>query len=315
MTATDPAARSAEPGRGTAPLGPSESALAGTAADLRRQRLPYVHATVVLAERPTSAKPGDEALILGDGTIEGFVGGSCVESSVRAQSLLAISSGNPTLLRISPSEEAPQPGRLTVVNPCLSGGTLEIFLEPVRPAPLLAIAGDTPIGRALAELGRGAGFEVRSLTGGEVEGASAVVVASHGRGEEPVLRAALEAGVPYVGLVASRRRGEAVRESLGLDPQLASQLHTPAGLAIGAHGPAEVAISILAEVIETRPRESTKAGVQEEAPALAVDPVCGMQVASVDTSLHLDLDGARYWFCGTGCLEAFRAEPTRYLNG
>lgn len=315
MNPSDRLAGSPETGGHGPAVSPEPPGLAGAAEVLRRRRVPYVHATVVLAERPTSAKPGDEALILGDGTIEGFVGGSCVETSVRAQSLLAIESGNPTLLRISPIEEAPQPGRLTVVNPCLSGGTLEIFLEPVTPAPLLAIEGDTPIGRALSELGRTAGFEVCAFSTGQESSAAAVVVASHGRGEEPVLRTALEAGVPYVGLVASRRRGEAVRDSLGLGPELSSRLHTPAGLDIGAHGPLEVAISILAEVIGTRPREPAAILPREEAPALALDPVCGMQVASVETSLHLDLDETRYWFCGTGCLEAFRAEPSRYLNG
>src|SRR6478736_82103 len=95
---------------------------------LRRQRAPYVHARVVLAERPTSAKPGDEALVLADGTIEGFVGGTCAESTVRAQGLALLDSGESLLLRISPVEEPQQSGKLTVVNPCLSGGTLEIFL-------------------------------------------------------------------------------------------------------------------------------------------------------------------------------------------
>ncbi|MGA9774335.1 MAG: XdhC family protein [Candidatus Dormiibacterota bacterium] len=282
------------------------------AASLRRDRVAFVHATVVLAERPTSAKPGDEALVLTDGTIEGFVGGSCAEASVRAQSLLALESHSPTLLRISPLEEAPLPGRLTVVNPCLSGGTLEIFLEPVTPAPLLEIEGDTPIGRALAELARLMGFEVAPFAAGEE--AAAVVVASHGRGEEPVLRSALEAGVPYVGLVASRRRGEAVRESLGLDPELAARLRTPAGLDIGARGPEEVALSILAEIISSRPRVAAERPEPAAAPPLAVDPVCGMQVASVEASLHWDQGAERWWFCGPGCLEAFRADPERYLR-
>ena len=101
---------------------------------LRRDRVPFVHAQVVMAERPTSAKPGDEAIVLADGTMEGFVGGTCAESTVRAQSLALLDSRESLLLRISPIEEQPRAGKLTVVNPCLSGGTLEIFLEPQLPA-------------------------------------------------------------------------------------------------------------------------------------------------------------------------------------
>lgn len=288
--------------------------LAERAAALRRDRVAYVHATVVLAERPTSAKPGDEALVLADGTIEGFVGGSCAESSVRAQSLSALERRSPQLLRISALAEEPRPGRLSVVNPCLSGGTLEVFLEPVTPAPVLAVQGDTPTGRALIDLGRNLGFEATGFDPAAVGRAAAVVVASHGREEEPTLRAALEAGVPYVGLVASARRGEAVRGALGLDPELSGRLRTPAGLDIGARGPSEVALSILAEIVDRRPRPAADRGEPAVAPATAVDPVCGMTVASVEASWHWETGGADHWFCGPGCLEAFRAEPDRYLN-
>src|SRR5512141_2228634 len=106
------------------------------AEELRRNRAAFVHARVVVAEKPTSAKPGAEAIVLADGTIEGFVGGACAESTVRAQALALLDSAETLLLRITPEPEAPRPGSLTVHNPCLSGGTLEIFLEPIVPAPL-----------------------------------------------------------------------------------------------------------------------------------------------------------------------------------
>ena len=115
--------------------------LADRAAELRDARVPYVHARVVLAEAPTSAKPGAEALVLPDGTIEGFVGGTCAESTVRAQGLALLDSGESLLLRITPTPEPEQAGMLVVHNPCLSGGTLEIFLEPVMPAPAIVVAG------------------------------------------------------------------------------------------------------------------------------------------------------------------------------
>jgi xanthine dehydrogenase accessory factor len=317
------------------------------AAELRAERVPFVHATVVLADRPTSAKPGDEAVVHADGTIEGFVGGTCAESTVRAQSLALLDSGDPLLLRISatPEHEAePRDDRLTVHNPCLSGGTLEIFLEPVVPAPLLVVHGDSPIAAALAGLADRLGYQVRT-SGGDPTGAAAVVCASHGRDEEDLLAAALGLGVPYVGLVASRKRGEAVVSSLDVDEAARARVHTPAGLDIGARTPEEVALSILAEVVAERRRTSGRPLEERhhhdrprdehhreqhgehhaeehghrtelplvEPPGTALDPVCGMTVATVETSLHLDHEGTRYWFCGSGCLRAFAADPSAYL--
>ena len=299
----------------------STDAVAKRAAALRAQRVPFVHARVVLAERPTSAKPGAEAVVYGDGTIEGFVGGTCAESTVRAQSLALLDSGEPLLLRICPEPEAPQPGRLTVHNPCLSGGTLEIFLQPVIPAPLLVVVGETPIATALAELAESLGYHVERRDPGDgadvvPEDAAAVVVASHGRDEEPVLTAALGAGTPYVGLVASRKRGEAVLLSLDVDAAARTRVHTPAGLDIGARTPEEVALSILAEVVSERRRPSGRPitlDLEPVGPATAIDLICGMSVAMVDSSLHLDHEGTRYWFCGSGCLRAFAADPASYL--
>lgn len=304
------------------------------AAELRRDRVPFVHARVVRAERPTSAKPGDEGVVLPDGTIEGFVGGACAESTVRAQGLSLLDSGESLLLRISPSGEPGAPGAaepegtLTVVNPCLSGGTLEIFLEPVIPAPTIAVHGESPIAAALAALAERVGFEVVATAGDAVGGEAgappaAVVVASHGRDEEPVLEAAVRARVPYVGLVASRKRGEAVVAALELDDAQRASVHTPAGLDIGARTPREVALSILAEIVARRPRPSGTAGSPvaatgssaepAAAPEVVTDLVCGMSVVADDTALHLDHAGTRYWFCGTGCLRAFAADPSAYL--
>jgi len=301
------------------------------AAELRRDRVPFVHARVVRAERPTSAKPGDEAVVLPDGTIEGFVGGVCAEATVRAQGLSLLDSGESLLLRISASGDADSPGSpesegtLTVVNPCLSGGTLEIFLEPVIPAPTIAVHGESPIAAALAALAERVGFEVVESVGDVVGGGAgappaAVVVASHGRNEEPVLEAAVRAGVPYVGLVASRKRGEAVVAALDLDDAQRASVHTPAGLDIGARSPREVALSILAEIVARRPRPSGTTGASTAVsaeptpqPEVVTDLVCGMSVVADDTGLHLDHGGKRYWFCGTGCLRAFAADPSAYL--
>ncbi len=292
--------------------------LSGRATELRQLRVPYVHARVVLAERPTSAKPGAEAIVLADGTIEGFVGGDCAESTVRAQSLALLDSGQSLLLRISPVAEPEQPGKLTVHNPCLSGGTLEIFLEPVQPPPYVCVVGDTPVARALLNLGAALGYEVAPF----VDAASmpidtaALVVASHGRDEVESLTAALRANVGYVGLVASRKRGEAVLMSLDVCGSMKARVTTPAGLDIGARTPQEVALSILADIVAHRPRPSGRTLVDDEAKpsTTAIDPVCQMTVAMVDSSLHLDHEGDRVWFCGSGCLRAFADNPTSYAR-
>jgi xanthine dehydrogenase accessory factor len=225
--------------------------------ELRAQRVPFVHARIVLAEAPTSAKPGAEAIVLADGTIEGFVGGTCSESTVRAQAIALLDSGESLLLRITPTPEEGQAGKLVVHNPCLSGGTLEIFLEPVVPDPTLIVIGTAPVAEALLAIGQQLGYHaVRPchVDRDVLADAAAVVVASHGRDEEAALTAALEADVPYIGLVASRKRGEAVIASLDFCAGHTSRIHSPAGLDIGARTPAEIALSIMSEIVSLRPR-------------------------------------------------------------
>jgi xanthine dehydrogenase accessory factor len=290
--------------------------LARRADALAADRVPFVTATVVRAQRPASVRPGDTALVLGDGTIEGFVGGACGESSVRMHALRALETGEAILLRIVPGDgESPaQEGAVTVENPCLSGGALEIFLEPRFPAPRIAVVGDTPIALALADVGERVGYDVELHAGGDLElsDTAAVVVASHGRDEEGALAAAMKAGVPYVGLVASRERGSAVVDALreaGLAEDRLARLHTPAGLDIGARSPEEIALAILAEIVATRERPPAAAP-----PPAAVDPVCGMEVAAIPSTAHVDHEGARIYFCSEGCRFAFLEDPARHAG-
>ena len=298
---------------------------------LRSGRTPFVSATVVRGERPTSAKPGDRALVLPDGRIQGFVGGACAESTVRLHALRLLGtnraeSDRALLLRITPdpadsTSADPVEGQLTVGNPCLSGGTLEIFLEAMVPPLLVYVLGDAPVARALVTVGAALGYEMRVAadpTAAVPADTAAVVVASHGRDEEALLAAAVRGGVPYIGLIASRRRGAAVLAGLGLDSAQAARVRTPAGLDIGARSAPEVALSVLAEIVATRPRVSLAAGAEpaaEAAPAEAVDPVCGMTVAAVLDALTLEHGGRQWYFCGPGCRDAFAADPDRYLVG
>ncbi|MGI5245777.1 XdhC family protein [Dactylosporangium sp. CA-139066] len=289
---------------------------------LRADRTPFVLATVVRAERPTSAKAGDRALVLPDGTMEGFVGGTCAESTVRLQGLRLLETGESTLLRITPDSEGPDDrpgaeGLLTVANPCLSGGTLEIFLEAMIPAPLVFVHGEAPVARALVEVARAIGWD-SSAQGPIPLDASAVVVASHGRDEGEILTAAVKAGVPYIALVASRKRAAAVLSELDVPD---GRIHAPAGLDIGARTPAEIALSVLAEIISARPRQTAPPPGRVMLPLIekpsavqtAKDPVCNMDVAVVPDALHYQHEGTVYYFCGTGCRRAFADDPSRYL--
>jgi xanthine dehydrogenase accessory factor len=291
--------------------------LSSRSEELRAARIPFVHARVVWAERPTSAKPGDEAIVLGDGTIEGFVGGECAETTVRRESLQALPSGDTVLLRITPRSETDQPGKRVVHNPCLSGGTLEIFLEPSLPPPLVHVAGDSPTAAAVFALGRPLGYAIEPWEGKIEPDAAAVVVASHGKNEQGPLVTALETGVPYVGLVASRKRGAAVVSALPVSDDLKARVHTPAGLDIGAATAEEVALSILAEIVAGQPRLPRPGRPLVADVCTGIDPVCGMSVPVGDESLHVvhpdpAAEGRIVWFCGSGCQNAFLADPGSY---
>jgi xanthine dehydrogenase accessory factor len=299
--------------------------LAGRAAALVAAGTPFVWATVVRAERPTSAKAGDSALVLADGQVDGFVGGDCAESTVRVQALEVLGTGAPRLVHITPSPDdlgiGDEDGVVTVHNPCLSGGSLEIFLEPSVPLPVVAVFGHAPIATALLRAHRLFGQQVLRLEKPDdplPRGTRAVVVASHGNDEEPVLEAALRAEVPYVALVASRRRGPAVLASLEVDERLRSRVRTPAGLDIGARTPPEVALSILAEIVAVL-REPGSAredvfGPAHEMTDLVRDPVCGMMIAAVDASPHVETPNGIMYFCGTGCRNAYLDNPLAYVQ-
>jgi xanthine dehydrogenase accessory factor len=319
-------------GMSNGPIG-TVTSITERAGQLRASRVPFVHARVVLAERPTSSKPGDEALILGDGTIVGFVGGSCAASTVRETSLALLDTGEAVLLRITPEPEPDEPGKRVVHNACLSGGTLEIFLQPAVPATLVTVVGGSPIADALEALGAGVGFEMVRSDGPVTAGSAAVVIAAHGHGDEhETLTEALIAGVGYVGLIASPKRGGAVVAALELDDDLKARVHTPAGFDIGARTAPEIALSVLAEIVSERPRaaepqdaevvhlhdgDDAHSGHAHGAAATdlggtGTDPVCGMSVVREASSLHLEHHGELVWFCGSGCKRAFAADPASY---
>ena len=335
-----------------------KSVMSRRASELAAQRVPFVTATVVRAQRPTSARPGDVALVLGDGTIEGFVGGVCAQHSVRVYSLKTIEAHEPVLLRILPDGAADElgdgeeemteeelaaasqelsseeVGAVTVKNTCLSGGAIEVFLEPVLPAPRVLVVGDAPIAGALLRLGGEFGLEMVAVENGAPDPTSddlAVVIAAHGRDEFHTMRRGLESGVSYVGFVASRKRGAAVLAELrddGVPEGLIELVDYPAGIDIGAREPAEIALSILAKIIAVRRGEKiaaperppglvvhhAAAGTRRpgpravSAPTIAVDPICGMTVAAIPGTPSVEHNGETIYFCCEGCKAKFEAQ-------
>ena len=312
--------------------------------ELEEQRQAFVRATVVRTQRPTSARAGDVAVVDALGAMTGFVGGTCVEASVREFSLRVLETGEPLLLQVRPGDvgRTEEEGAVEVHNPCLSGGSIDVFLEPVLPAAHVVVVGDTPVAQSLARLGADLGFELELVDGeswqpGDAD--AAVIVASHGRGEEPALERALQAHVPYIGLIASEKRGAAVVASLNVDDALRRHVHTPAGLRLGGTTPAEIALGVLAELVQVRASTATSAsgaqhhhehGEHQEhtehdahagrthsassGPVMATDPVCGMTVVAADPTAHTDHDTVTIWFCSDGCKAAFLKDPGRYVT-
>lgn len=305
---------------------------------LTRSRVPFVQATVVRAQEPSSAHAGDRAIVLPDGSIEGFVGGQCATGSVRTAALGALTTGEGVLLRVLPDADDTfphTPGASIVVNPCLSGGALEIYLEPLLPSPALYLVGSSPTADAVAALAPTLGFVIeRAEEGATPVGATAAVVSSHGGDEPRAIRAALDAGIGFVGLVCSRTRGQAILEELDLPEAELRRVHAHVGIDIGARTAPEIALSIMGAIVRgirlegltAAPAASGEAShehahgsSQDHAhahamapeppaePAQAIDPICGMTVTIGPDTPHLVVDGQDYWFCMPGCRKAFAA--------
>jgi xanthine dehydrogenase accessory factor len=300
-----------------------------------------VLATVVRTEPPTSAHPGDKAVITSDGRLRGWIGGSCSEPIVRREALRALSEGVPQLVRIVPSPEVKQTrkrGELTVATTCPSGGALDIFVEPRLPRPLLLVFGDSPAARTLLQMGALAGFRTCAVhpgaRPGDFPGAGMVlgsldlaaanpgmdswaIVATMGHYDEDALEAALAHQGVDVGLIASVRRSEAVRKALserGLDEATLNRIRAPAGK-LRSGSQEEIAVLALAEVVTARRKRGPAHAAEPVAPVVfATDPVCGMTVDPL-TAMHKAVHHEQtYWFCSAGCESEFRKEPERYLH-
>ena len=311
---------------------------------LKTRGEPFVLATVIRVERPASARPGMKAIILADGTLEGWVGGSCAHPIIVREAQNALRQGTPRLISLSPERDARADQEGVIHHPmtCHSGGTLEIYVEPVLPKPQLLLVGEAPLVPALARLGRLQGFAVwvadaRSTTAEgaapdvdvdlrlplaqlarQITSATYAVVATMGNSDEEALEQIAGAGAGYIGLVASRRRAESVLTFLsgrGVDPAQLQRVKVPAGLDIGAVTPEEIALSIMAEIVQVRRGQAPAATpVATPVVAEAIDPVCGMTVETATARHTFVYQGETYYFCCARCRQTFERQPAQYLK-
>lgn len=273
--------------------------------ELRSREEPFVLATVVAYKSPQSAKPGSRAIIKTDGSISGWVGGGCVQPIVLREAQLALQSGQPKLISISPDAahtddwQGVESYRMT----CEGGGSLEIYLEPFLPKPELLIVGRSPVAETIAQLGELLDFKVTTDTG-RINERTYVVVATMGNGDEEGLLSVLGSKPKYFGLVASEKKSKALFEyarGKGYTDEQIGVIKCPAGLALGAETMPEIALSVLAEITQLR-----RAQVAEvQTPSEAIDPICGMTVATANAKYTSEFEGRTIYFCCLRCKETF----------
>ncbi len=311
------------------------------AQELRTQRVPFALATVVRAVRPTSGRPGYQAIVRADGTQVGWVGGACTEHLLITESLSAMAAGSPRLLRVTPDPDA-APVEEGVVNrpmSCQSGGTVEIFIEPNLPKPTLLIVGDSPVATSLAALGPLLGYRVVLVApGGEASEmpdmdefvsdleqislhltpTTYAVVASMGKYDESALTQVAKASVAFVGLVASRKRAQSVFAALreeGVTTAQIARVRNPVGIDVAATTPEEIALSIMAEITRVRrtgPPTAEALAAAVPTSEVAIDPVCHMEVERT-SPLRAAHAGTTYYFCSESCRRKFSKTPAKYL--
>jgi len=279
--------------------------LLALAASLSARGERFALVTVVRREPPSSARVGDTALVTESGDYHGWAGGGCTRETVVREAQRAMSDGEPRLLCISPEMNIkPRPGMLAVAMTCDSGGTVEIYVEPVLPVPRLVLFGATPAVEALARIGEAMGYRVERGAEASVRHAH-VLVATMGDEDLEVLQKILRDEPAYVGVIASRKRFDQVRETLiacGIPRAAVEKVAAPAGLDIGARTPEEIALSVMAQIVQQKRQAKEKV---EEKPIEAVDPICGMKVTVASARHTAEVQGVTYYFCCGGCRSKF----------
>lgn len=273
------------------------------AASLSAQGERFALVTVVRREPPSSARVGDTALVTERGQYHGWAGGGCTRETVVREAQRAIADGEPRLFCLSPSPNPnPRPGMVALQMTCDSGGTVEIYVEPVLPVARLVLYGATPMVEALARIGEAMGWRVERGGDASLDRAH-VLVGTMGDEDLEVLQKVLRADPAYVGVIASRKRFEHVRETLvacGIPRAAVDKVAVPAGLDIGARTPEEIAVSVMAQIVQRRRGIKVEVEVEEQ-----TDPICGMKVAVAGAKHVAEAGGKSYYFCCAGCRTRF----------
>ena len=291
--------------------------IARTAADLALQGQPYVLATVVRAEAPASVRPGAKAIVFADGRVEGWIGGSCSEPNVVRHARHALQTGETELLRIGPEDLLPPSGVTGLTTTCPSGGTVDIFLEPVVPTPQLVVIGHTPVANAVAAIGEAIGHRVLLIDGrggideAGIEPGANVVVASMGHYDEDALEAALAHQPATLSLIASRKRAHAALELLRerkVAEELIATIDTRPGVELGEVTQEEIALAVVAGIVQR-----TRAA-QVEGPRTAIDPTSGSEILVDETTPSAEYAGTTYFFSCNGCKGRFLEAPAKFVG-
>jgi len=301
------------------------------AAKLEKEGKPFVLATVINASGPTAAKPVAKAIITPDGKMEGWIGGGCSKEVVVEEALKCLNSDRSTILRVTPEPDTSLNHSVKeVLLACESGGTLELHIEPVLPMTKLLVYGSTPAATALVKMASVMDFDIHLFGSGAThvenikginleekflspKGRCVSVIATQGEGDLDALKAAVKTEALHIFFIASRKKGEEV--TAGFSPEDLGRIKFPAGLDIGAVTPEEIAVSILAEIVQAI-RSQDSAGFREESEetSMVKDPVCGMEVNPAKTSHSVEYKGETVYFCCDGCVSQFTATPEKFAD-
>jgi xanthine dehydrogenase accessory factor len=320
----------------------SQKAVEGTgvmerAVELTKRGESFVMATVVWRQGPSSGQSGSRAIVTEDGELYGWIGGACAEPVLIREAKQVLKEGKAKLLWLGQEKDlagmhVPE-GVYTVPMNCQSEGALQIYVEPVQSSPHVTVVGRSPMALTLTSLlsaldWRAELVDLADFESSMVDHSSIVVVATQGHGDEDAVEIALPKHPTYLGVVASRKRGESVLAYLrdrSFSQEDLDRITLPAGLDLGHTSHREMAVSILAQLVQLRAaghfsqrKTSQQSHSRIDLPLLepesVIDLVCGMTVEAVAANRPFTYEGITYYFCAPGCRATFEKDPTSFIN-
>lgn len=315
---------------------------------LKKKNEPFAIAQVVRREAPSSGKVGDKAVINKFGEMMGWIGGGCIKGIIVKEAEEAMKTGKARLVKIGKSlTPLKQEGVMQYTMICQSEGTVEVYVEPVLPPTHLVVIGNSAIARALVKMTKIAGYRITgvaqdatlstfekvdelitqiNLSNVKTTTSSFIVVITQGEGDEKALMEALKKEYAYLGFVASRKKMASIKEYLetnGIEKKKTDSIISPAGIDINAKKPEEVAISIMAQIIQIQNSKSAPVIFQQfesikedggKSPEYYINPVCGVPIDMNNPKHIIEYKGEKVYFCCDGCKVKFEADPQKYMK-